>query len=152
MKWDEIQHGCHCLLVKQADQTAIMEEMTNFWRGFASDVLPLTPADVWDHLLIDVRGVDGGISIYPQHSAKPPFQVPWAHLDLHQLGFDYEALSEIDLEEGSRPAAIDLSYASMLVDAAQKASLAALVRRSKVRLCFVAYSEDRMPPFFQQEV
>ena len=153
MQWDKVQHECHSLVVKQTDRTAIVNEMARFWCGVASDVLPLTATDAWDHLLIDVRGIDGGISIYPQHSTKPPFRVAWARLDLHQLARDFEALDESEMEKGGKSSEINRSYAMMLVEAAKGAELAALIGRSaSVKLRFVAYSEDQKPPFLEVEV
>lgn len=153
MRWDKVQHECHSLVVKQTERTAILNEMARFWCGVASDVLPLTPIDVWDHLLIDVRGIDGGISIYPQQSTKAPIRVAWARLDLHQLARDFEALDESELEEGGKSSEINRSYATMLVEAAKAAELATLIGRSdSVMLRFVAYSEDQNPPFLEVNV
>ena len=153
MQWDKVQHECHSLVVKQTERTAIFDEIARFWRGVASDVMPLTPIDVWDHLLIDVRGIDGGISIYPQQSTKPPSRVAWAHLDLHQLARDFEALDESELEEGGMSSEINRSYATMLAEAAKGVGLATLIGRSaSVLLRFVAYSEDQKPPFLEVEV
>lgn len=153
MQWDKVQHECHSLVVRQAERTAILHEIVRFWSGVARDVLPLTPIDVWDHLLIDVRGIDGGISIYPQQSTKPPFRVAWAHLDLHQLARDFEALDESELEEGGKASEINRSYATMLVEGAREAGLANLIGKSpRVMLRFVAYSEDQKPPFLEVDV
>ncbi|TDU81870.1 hypothetical protein EI77_01182 [Prosthecobacter fusiformis] len=153
MQWDNVQHNCHSLVVKETDRAGILGKMEGFWRGVAADVLPLIPTDVWDHLLIDVRGVDGGISIYPQHTAKPPFRVAWARLDLHQLARDFEVLDESELEEGGRSSEINRMYATMLVDAAKHARLPDLLERAQsVMLRFVAYSEDKTPPFLELEM
>ncbi|MEN3943246.1 hypothetical protein WJU23_18245 [Prosthecobacter sp. SYSU 5D2] len=153
MQWDKVQHECHSFVVKQTDRTAILNEMARFWDGVTTDVLPLTPMDVWDHLLIDVRGIDGGISVYPQQSAEPPFRVAWARLDLHQLARDFEALDENEFEEGDKFSEINRSYATMLVEAAKEAGIAALIGKSpSVMLRFVAYSEDQKPPFLEVAV
>lgn len=153
MQWDNVQHDCHSLAVKQTERTKLLGEMERFWRGVATDVLPITPPDLWDHLLIDVRGIDGGISIYPQHSTKPPFRVAWARLDLHQLARDFEALDEREIDEGSKASEINRAYATMLVEAAKEARLSDLLGRTQILLLrFVAYSEDQTPPFLEQEV
>lgn len=151
MQWNRIQHNCHLLSVKQEDPKSIFEEMTRFWRGFASDVLPLTPVDCWDYLAIDVRGIDGGINFYPQHTAKPPFQVEWARLDLYQIAREFETLDESELEKGTKPSEINRRYATMLSEAAEKVELAALIGRADgVMLSFVAYTEDQEPPFLER--
>jgi len=153
MQWDKVQHNCHSLALKQANQKTILDDVANFWRGFASDVLPLTLPDVWDYLLIDVRGIDGGISVYPQHSAEPPFRTAWARIDMHQLGREFEALDESELADNGKSLEINRWYAQMLVEAAQYAGLAALIGKSQsVLLRFVAYSEDQKPPFLEVAV
>ena len=82
-----------------------------------------------------------------------PFRVAWARLDLHQLARDFEALNESELEEGGRPSEINLMYATMLVDAAKRARLPDLLERAQsVMFRFVAYSEDKTPPFLELEV
>lgn len=152
MPWDRIKDNFRSFIVRDRDSQDIQRAVEEFWRLFGEDVLPVVASDSWDHLFIDVRGIDDGMGVYPQHSKLPPFRVPWAHLSIHQMGDDYREIAETD-DDGSKAASLDKHYASIVLEAAKHVDLAKLAQRKDgVLLRFVSYAEDNPPPFFEERI
>ena len=150
MSWDKIKGNYRSFVIRDRDAEAILRGVEEFWRLFAEDVLFVSASEAWDYLLIDVRGIDDGMGIYPQHSKRLPFQVPWANLSIHQMGDDYREITETD-EDGTKASLLDQHYARIIVEAAKRVNLAKLAqRRDGVLLQFLSYAETKLPPFLTE--
>lgn len=152
MPWDRIKDNFRSFTIRDRDATVIRRGVEEFWRLFAEDVLPAITPDTWDHLFVDVRGIDDGMGIYPQHTERSPFRVTWAHLSIHQMGDDYSEIAETD-EDGLKAASLDQHYAKIVVEGAKHVDLAKLAGRNEgVLLRFVSYAEDKPPPFLEERI
>lgn len=152
MPWDRIKDNFRSFTIRNRDPARISSGIEEFWRLFAADVLPAVAPDTWNHLFVDIRGIDDGMGIYPQHTERSAFRVSWAHLCIHQMGDAYREIVETD-NDGLKAASLDQHYANIVVEAAKHVDLAKLTGRTEgILVRFVSYAEDNRSPFYEERI
>lgn len=152
MPWDRIKDNFRSFTIRDRDAAIICRGVEEFWRLFAADVLPAAAPDTWNYLFVDLRGIDDGMGIYPQHTERSAFRVTWAHLSIHQMGDAYREIVETD-DDGLKAASLDQHYANIVVEAAKHVDPANLAGRNEgVLIRFVSYAEDKLSPFHEERI
>ena len=151
MKWLKFEFRCFSVNLLGNKEDILVAELTEFWRLFSQDVLPVNAGKTWNHLWITMRGIDGDLGIYQQVVESEPTVGAWSsvHINWWQVLVDDIPDSDDpnDLTYSDSVRKLDEWIASLVVQSAQQAGLATLAGRAEsgVRLRF--HRHDNRDPF-----
>jgi hypothetical protein len=151
MNWNEHRLKCHAIDIQGADDATLLRELTEFWGLFCRDVLVANKEVEWDCLVVALRGLDGGISIYPQRVATEPFVVEWCHVFVAWWERIIRTLPDsddpADLTYDKAVKDYDQCMANTLIEAAQSANLTQIASRHDTGIRLRFHNDDYENPF-----